>query len=255
MGVGESHGGCLVGSNGHRFYCGIALPIGIAAGNLFCVKRSRLQSWDGYGSILPCCEGRAGHRAGAGRIRIKPDLPAAQIFTCVRSLDQLHAACIQLVCEADGGSSTAGNGHRLRVGAGTVVQGIDCAVRMPDLLNIVGSGCQPCDRDFAAGIGSMQSRNQGGASRIGIDSKLPPGEILTILGCFRQADRPRFQLIYKADSRSTAAGDRHLLGIGAGTGVKRVDTAVRMPQLLDIVGTCRQPGHGNLTAAICAVRP
>lgn len=89
-----------------------------------------------------------GYTSCAGRIRIKPDLPAAQIFTCVRSLDQLHAACIQLVCEADGGSSAAGNGHRLRVGAGTVVQGIDCAVRMPDLLNIVGSGCQPCDGDF-----------------------------------------------------------------------------------------------------------
>ena len=255
MGIGESHGGCLVGSNGHRFYCGIALPIGIAAGNLFCVKRSRLQSWDGYGSILPCCEGRAGHRAGAGRIRIKPDLPAAQIFTCVRSLNQLHAAGIQLVCEADGGSSTAGNGHRLRVGAGTVVQSVNCAVCMPKLLNVVSSGCQPCDGDFAAGIGSMQSRNQGGASRIGIDSKLPAGEVLSILGCFRQADRPRFQLIYKADSRSSAAGDRHLLGIGAGACVESIDAAVRMPQLLDIVGTSQQTRHGDLSAAVRGMGP
>ena len=255
VGVGKGYGCRLVGSDGHRLYGSIALPIGIASSNLLSIQSSRQQTCDGYGSILPCCEGRAGHRACAGRIRIKPDLPAAQIFTCVRSLDQLHAACIQLVCEADGGSSTAGNGHRLRVGTSTVVQCIDCAVRMPDLLNIVGSRCQPCDGDFAACIGGMRSRNRGRTSRIGIDSKLPPGEVLSILGCFRQADRPRFQLIYKADSRSSAAGDRHLLGIGTGAAVESVDAAVRMPQLFDIVSTCRQPGHGNLTAAVRGMRP
>ena len=255
VGVGKGYGCRLVGSDGHRFYRGIALPIGIASCKLLSIQGSRQQTSDGFGSSLPCCEGRAGHRAGAGRIRIKPDLPAAQILPRVGFLHQLHAACIQLVCKTDRCRGTRCHRHRLRVGAGTVVQGIDCAVRMPKLLNIVGSGCQPCDGDFAAGIGGMRSRNQSRTSRIGIDSKLPPGEILTILGCFRQADRPRFQLIYKADSRSTAACYRYLLGIGAGACVESIDAAVRMPQLLDIVSTSQQTRHGDLSAAVRGMGP
>lgn len=255
MGVGKGYCCRLVSSDGHRLYGSITLPVRISHCKLFGVIGSRLQSCDSYSSILSGGKRGSGHWAGAGRICIKTDLPAAQIFTCVRSLDQLHAACIQLVCEAHRGSSTAGNGHRLRVCAGTVVQGIDCAVRMPDLLNVVGSGCQPRNGNFAAGIGGMRSRNQGGASRIGIDTKLPPGEILAVLSCFRQADRPRFQLIYKGDSRSSAAGNRHRLRVSAGTGVKRVDTAVRMPKFLDIVGTSQQTCDGELSAAVRSVRP
>ncbi|MGN0067156.1 MAG: hypothetical protein ACI38V_06050, partial [Bacteroides sp.] len=110
-----------------------------------------MQARNRYRAICPSSKGRASHGVGAIGIRIQPDLPATQVCTRVRGLNQLHAAGVQLVCEADCRGAACGYSYRLWVGAGAVVKGIDCAVRVLDFLDIVGAGGKPGDGNLTAG--------------------------------------------------------------------------------------------------------
>ena len=104
---------------------------------------------------------------------------------------------------------------------------------MPQLLHIVSAGGKSGDGNLSAGICGMRPRNQRGAGRIGVDSKLPAREILTVLCGFCQADGAGVQLVIETDRSSASAGNCHLLGIRVGTGVQRIDGTVGVPQFQD----------------------
>ena len=59
---------------------------------------------------------------------------------------------------------------------------------MPDFLHIVSAGGKTGDGNLAAGVCTVRPGNQGGAGRIGVDSKPPAGQVLAVLCGFRQAD-------------------------------------------------------------------
>lgn len=127
---------------------------------------------------------------------------------------------------------------------------IDSAVRMPKLLDIHSSWGQACYGYCTLRIRSVRSGSQTCAGSVGIDAESPSSQVLAILRGFGEAQSAGIQLVVKADRGSAAAGDRHPLGVGTGTGIEDVDTGIRMPQLLNVVSTRRQPGHGNLAAGI-----
>ena len=155
MGVGEGDFCGLTDCNRYRLHSGVKFPIWVVRGNLFRIIGSLLQARSRYRAVCAGGEGRAGNGAGAVGIRIQPDLPATQVCTCVRGLNQLHAAGVQLVCETDRCRGTCCHSHRLRVGAGTVVQSIDSAVCMSNFFHIVSAGGKAGDGNFTAGVGAV----------------------------------------------------------------------------------------------------
>ena len=126
---------------------------------------------------------------------------------------------------------------------------------MPDFLHIVGAGGKPGDGNLTAGVGAVRPRNQRGAGRIGVDSKLPAGQVLAVLSGFRQADATCIQFVCEADCGCRTGSHGHFSWIGAGTIIHCIDGTVGMTQFLHIVSASGQPGNGNLAVAICGVRP
>ena len=90
--------------------------------------------------------------------------------------NKLKTGSVKLVKE----TNTGGDGSFLRIGAGAVVQSIDAAVSMSQLLHIVGACGQTGNRNFAAGIGGVGTSSQRSTGAVGIDPKLPAGKIITI---------------------------------------------------------------------------
>ena len=92
VGVGEGYAGSLVRLNRYGFHGGIEGPVGIVGWDFPGVQRPRLQAADGHSAVRPGCEGRTGHRIGAGRVIIQPDFPAGEICAGVGLLDQADIA-------------------------------------------------------------------------------------------------------------------------------------------------------------------
>ena len=107
---------------------------------------------------------------------------------------------------------------------------------MANLLNVVGTGFQTGDGDLTTGISGMGARHKGCAGTVAVDTKLPSGEVLTILGGLSKTEVTGVQLIGEAHRGRAACGDGNLLRVGTGAIVQRIDAAVRMAQLLDVVG-------------------
>ena len=104
---------------------------------------------------------RTGYERCAGTVTVNTELPTGQILTVFRFLGQTQIAGVQLVVEADRSSATCRDGDLLRIGAGAVILSADVAVRMSNLLNIVGAGEQAGNGDLTTGIGGMRTRDQG----------------------------------------------------------------------------------------------
>ena len=213
------------------------------------VVGSRKQSGDG--NLTTAVGGvRTGHQGCAGRVRIDTELPTFQVLAILGGLGQGQTAGVQLVGEAYRCSAVCCDGNFLGIGAGAVILSSNAAGGMSNLLNVVGTGLQTGNGDLAAGISDMGTRHKRCAGAVAVDTELPSGEVFTILRSLGQTHIAGVQLISEAHRSRAACGDGNLLGICTGTIVQRIDAAVRMAQFLNVVGSGRQAGDGNLTAGI-----
>ena len=245
--VGKGYSSGLIGGDGHFLDLGIKLPVRILGRDLLCVQSSGLQIGDSDAAVCSGSEGGTFNRLGAICIIIQAHLPACQVFPGVGFLHQLHIASFQNVMEADGCRLTSGEDDLLGIFTGTGVQCIDGTVLVAKLLDIHSTRRKSCNRNLTVGISGMGTGNQRGASRIGVDTELPAGQILIVLSGLGQVQSGRIQLIYKADGSSLTGSECNLLRIGTVAGVQGVDGAVRMTQLFDVHGTSGKISYGDLT--------
>ena len=161
---------------------------------------------------------------------------------------------MQIVLEADRSGATCRDGDLLRIGAGAVILSAYAAVRVANLLNIVGAGEQAGDGDLTTGIGGMRSGYQGRTGGVRVDTELPAFYVLTILGSLGQTQIATIQLIGEAHRCGAVCTDRDSLGIGTGTIILGIDTAVRVTGFLYIVGARNQAGNRDLAAGIGGMR-
>ena len=68
----------------------------------------------------------------------------------------------------------------MRVGTGTVVQCIDAAVCMPQLLDVVSTCRQACDGDLATAVCGIRTSNQRGTGAVAVDAEAPVGKVLSV---------------------------------------------------------------------------
>ena len=173
---------------------------------------------------------RPRYQRSAIAVAVNTELPAFQILTIFRGFRDTQAARVQLICEADRGGATCGNGNFLRIGTGAVVQLVDAAVSMSQLLHIVGACGQTSNRDLAAGIGGVGTSSQRGAGTVGIDPKLPAGKIFAIFCRLGQAQTTQIRRVQLEISIGIAIG---------GTCQRNGRLVGRAGHIPNVIGRCR----------------
>ena len=158
---------------------------------------------------------RPRNQRGAGRIGVYSKLPARETLSVLGGFRQADGAGIQFVIEADRSAAACGYSYRLWVGAGAVVQSVDCAVRMPQLFDIVGSCRQVCNGYLSAGVGGMGSRYKAGTGAVAVNTKLPAGQVLSVLGGLCQADAPHLRHGFQFEIGLEGAGGCTAKGYGS----------------------------------------
>ena len=81
-------------------------------------------------------------------------------------------------------SLTILDGYRLGIGAGAGVLAVDGAVAVSQLLDIHRSRSQTGNRDFTGAVCRMWPGKKAGAAAVAVDTKLPAGQVLSILRGF-----------------------------------------------------------------------
>ena len=191
-----------------------------------------------------------GNPSGTSCIRVDAKLPARQVLAVLSCLCQIQSGGIQLVHKADRSSLTDGECDFLRIGAGTGVHCIDGGILVAQLLDVHSASGKPGDGDLTIDVGSVRAGDPCSTSSIGVDTELPARKVLAVLCGLGQIQSGRVQLIHKADRSGLTSGKRNLLRISAGTGVHSVDSAVGVPQLLDVHSTSREIRNGNLAVGV-----
>ena len=218
MRVGKSNAGSLACFYRQLLDCGVKLPVGLGTALIHflhpVVTGSQLDIDDtGIGRG----KRRTGHQLGTGFIRIKVELPAAQVLAVSSLLDDSSEAFRQVIVECHRCSRTIGYGHLLRIGTGTHILGCNGAVGVSQFLHIDRSRCQTCHIDVAVGIGGVRSGQKRRTRLVSINTKLPACQIRIVLRVFLQAQSSRsrgFQLEVGVQAASgwTVQGDGGLVG-------------------------------------------
>ena len=174
-----------------------------------------------------------------------PECPAAKLIAGVGGLADFDAPIVG-VGEGDFCGLANGNRYRLHGGVKFPI-GIVCG----NLFGVIGSFLQTRNRNrtICPG-GEWRAGNRGGAGSIRVQPDLPVGQVFTSVGFLYQLHAAGVQFVIEGDQSGAAAGNGYFLGIGAGTGVQRMDGTVHMPQLLHKVSASGQPGNGEITAAV-----
>ena len=156
----EGHRCGLVGNDSNRSDCCVTIPVGIGYSYLFGVVLAGSQIGYCNRAVGSGSERRARNSCGTGGVRVQTDLPATDVFTGVRRLDQLHTAFDQAVVERHRCCTACRDGHLLGVGAGTGILAVDAGIRMSQFLHVIGSCIESGYGDPAGGIRGVRTGNQ-----------------------------------------------------------------------------------------------
>ena len=121
---------------------------------------------------------------------------------------------------------------------------------MAQLLNVIRSDFEAGYGDLTGRIRRMGSGNQCGTGRIRVDTELPSCHIRTVIRSLCQTEITGPDLIREAYGSCSAKGDGHLLGIGTGAHILRVDTGIGMADFLDVIRAGSNTGHRDLAIGI-----
>ena len=236
----------LTGTAVHRFNGRIRMA------QLLNVIRSDFET--GYGDLT----GRirrmgSGNQCGTGRIRVDTELPSCHIRTVIRGLCQTEIAGPDLIREAYGSCSTKGDGHLLGIGTGAHILGIDTGIGMADFLDVIRAWSNTGHRDLAIGIGSMGTGHELTAGSVRVNTELPAGQVLIVIRDLRQSQAALIQFVDKGNGCCLTQCDDHLLGIGTGAHILRIDGGVGMTDFLNVIRTGSNAGHRDLTVCICGM--
>ena len=160
MVIFEGHRCGLVGNDSNRSDCCVTIPVTIGYSYLFGIVLTRSQIGYCNRAVGSGSERRTRNSCGTGGVRVQTDLPATDVFTGVRRLDQLHTAFDQAVVERHRCCTPSSDGHLLGIGAGTGILAVDAGIRMSQFLHIIGSCIESGYGDPAGGIRSVRTGNQ-----------------------------------------------------------------------------------------------
>ena len=196
----------------------------------------------------------SGNQCGTGRIRVDTELPSCHIRTVIRGLCQTEIAGPDLIREAYGSCSTKGDGHLLGIGTGAHILGIDTGIGMADFLDVILARSNTGHRDLAIGIGSMGTGHELTAGSVRVNTELPAGQVLIVIRDLRQSQAALIQFVDKGNGCCLTQCDGHLLRIGTGAHILRIDGGVGMTDFLDVICTGSNAGHRDLTVSIGGMR-
>lgn len=120
-----------------------------------------------------------------------------------------------------------------------------------DFLGIQRSGLQAADGHSSIHPRcERRARHRLGAGSVIIQPDFPAGEVRTGVGLFDQLYISGIFPVVEANRSGLPGGNRDLLRIGAGAGVERVQTGIRIAQFLNVISSGVQPCYGELAAGI-----